>query len=360
VTGSEILVNATKLNKEYQAASATSSNGSSVVVWTQMKSSLNGDIKAQRFNSSGAKVGGEITIATGFSPQHDPAVAMDAKGNFTVVWVHDFSSTDKDVRAARFNSYGVRQGSEIVVANTPKYEYDPAIAMAGNGDFVITYTYQFSSSDSDIRGKLYAANGSVKKTFDVDASSRKEGRSDIAMAADGRFAVTYVKSDDIIVKRYNKYASGVGTHTIANSSRQEREPDVAMDNNGNVLVAWQDNVNSNWQVRVRSVFSNGSLGGTLTVSATSAQETNPSVAYHPSNGKFVVAYQSQTTGNPSVIVKEYSASKTLIRTSTAMTNVADPFISLGASTGRYLAVASSVVSKGGDTDGGVFARFGIL
>jgi hypothetical protein len=315
---------------------------------------------AQRFDSSGNKVGGEILVAGGYNPQHNAVVDMDAQGNFAVAWVHDFSSTDKDIRAARFNSSGVRQGSEFVVANTPRNEYDPSIAMAANGDFVVTHTYQFSSSDGDIKAKLYNANGTVKKSFDVDSSSRNEGRSSVDMAADGRFAVAYVKSDDIIVKRFNQSGSTVGTHIIANSTRQEREPNLAMDNYGNVLVVWQVNDNNNWNVQGRSVFSNGSLGGTLTVSATSAQETNPSVAYHPTNGKFAVAFQSQTTGNPSVIVKEFAASKSVIRTSTALTNVADPFISLGNSSGRFLAIANSMTSKGGDYDGGVFARWGIL
>jgi hypothetical protein len=360
VLGSEILVNSTRSGKQYQAASATSSNGSSVIVWTEMKSSLNGDIKAQRFDANGNKVGGEIGVATGFSPQHDPVVAMDSRGNFAVAWVHDISTTDRDIRAARFNSSGVRQGSEIVVANTPRHEYDPAIAMAGNGNFIITHTYQFSNSDGDIKAKLYSANGAVTKSFTVDASSRSEGSSAVAMAADGRFAVAYVKSDDIIVKRYNQYGNTVGTHTVANSTRQEREPSVAMDSKGNAIVVWQVNVNNNWNVQGRSVFSNGSLGGTFTVAGTSAQEFNPAVAYHPTNGKFAVAYQTQTTGNPSVKVTEYAASKSVIRTSTALTNVADPFISLGASSGRYLAVANSVISKGGDSDGGIFARFGVL
>jgi hypothetical protein len=360
VMGSEILVYTTKTSKQHQAASATSENGSSVVVWTEVKGNVDRDVKAQRYDPSGNKVGGEITVATGFTPQHDAVVAMDAAGNFVIAWIHDFSTTDRDIRAARFNSAGVKQGSEFIVANTPRGEYDPSVAVADNSNFVISYTYQFNSTDSDIKAVLYNASGGVVKKFDVDASTRVEGRSSVSMAADGRFAVTYVKSDDIYLKRYTSAGNLAGTNAIANSTRQEREPSVAMDNNGNSVVVWQDNVNGNWNILGRTISWSGSASSNFTVQATSAQETNASVAVHPTNGKFVVAYQSQTTGNPSVKVTEMSASRTPIATSTALTNVIDPFISFGGSGNRFLAVAASMVSKGGDSDGGVFARWGVL
>ena len=61
---------------QHEAATATSSKGTSVVVWTEVKGTVDRDIKAQRFVASGRKVGGEILVAGGRSPQTDASVAM--------------------------------------------------------------------------------------------------------------------------------------------------------------------------------------------------------------------------------------------------------------------------------------------
>ena len=68
-----------------QWSSSVSSNGSSVVVWTEAKSSTDTDVKAQRYDALGHKVGGEVVVATGRNPQHNPSVAMDGSGGFVVV-----------------------------------------------------------------------------------------------------------------------------------------------------------------------------------------------------------------------------------------------------------------------------------
>src|SRR5207245_1448953 len=94
LSGSQMLVNSTILNPDIQPAAATSSNGTSVVVWTVVKPGYDRDIKAQRFDAYGHKIGGEITVAGTRSPERNASVAMDSHGNFVVTWISDFSTTD--------------------------------------------------------------------------------------------------------------------------------------------------------------------------------------------------------------------------------------------------------------------------
>src|SRR5205823_3885198 len=108
VTTGEMLVNTSKIGGQIQAASATSSNGSSVVVWTEIKGASDRDIKAQRFDAAGKKAGSEILVAGGRNPQHNASVAMDNAGNFVIVWTHDYSTMDQDVHGALFNADGSR------------------------------------------------------------------------------------------------------------------------------------------------------------------------------------------------------------------------------------------------------------
>ena len=56
-------VNTTTRNAQFDSDNASSANGSSVVVWTDTFSPTDHDIRAQRFNASGGKVGPEIVVS---------------------------------------------------------------------------------------------------------------------------------------------------------------------------------------------------------------------------------------------------------------------------------------------------------
>jgi len=360
LSGTEALVNTTKTAVQSDATSSTSNNGSSVVVWSEVKSSLDRDVKAQRFDASGKKVGGEIVVASGRTPQHDPQVAMDARGNFVVIWTHDWAPTDFDIHGARFRADGTRLGSEFTVAGTYKTEFDPSVAMADNGNFVVSYTMQFSSTDRDVKAVLFRADGTLTRTIDVAASTKVEEKSSVSMAGDGRFAVGYQSLGNVFVSRFSSDGTRVGNSTVANSSLVEQDAAVAMDDRGNVLVVWQQQVGTNWNISGRSISSAGVLGGVFGVASTAAQETLPSVAVDTATGKSVVAYQTQSGSTFGVNVAELSAARTVVRTSTVGTGLADPFVSLGGTADHFLVTASSLGKRGLDPDGGVFARFGVL
>src|SRR5437763_16694947 len=55
-------INTTTRNAQFHSDNASASGGSSVVVWTDTFSSSDHDIRAQRFNSFGGKTGPEIVV----------------------------------------------------------------------------------------------------------------------------------------------------------------------------------------------------------------------------------------------------------------------------------------------------------
>src|SRR5262245_57060602 len=72
LSGSEFLVNASKLHPQNQAAVASSALGRSVVVWTDNKASKDSDIKAQLFDAAGRKIGKELTITGTRNNEYNP------------------------------------------------------------------------------------------------------------------------------------------------------------------------------------------------------------------------------------------------------------------------------------------------
>jgi hypothetical protein len=359
LSSTEILVNTTKLHVQNQPAVASSSTGRSIVVWTDNKASKDSDIKAQLFDSTGHKVGKEITITGTRNNEYNPTVAMDSKGYFVVVWTIDFFGSDKDLWGARFRSDGTRIGGPFQVAWSPHAEYDPSIAMASNGSFVVSYTQQFSGSDTDVYARMFRSDNSLARTITLSNSTRIERQTNVAMSPDGRFDVVYNDKDNIVLQRFNKYGTRLATQVLAGTTRLERAPDVAMDNYGNAVVAWQVAVGSNWNVQARRVSSTGHLGSVINVQATAALETAPSVSIDPTTSKYVVAYQADTSTTKSVKVSEVTASNVIARTSTFGTRLTDASVSVRVNH-SYLVIASSVGSRGTDPDGGVFEKLGQL
>lgn len=359
LTGGEFLVNSTLSRVQHSAVSASSSNGRSVVVWVEEKSSTDADIKAQIYDAAGRKVGKEIQVTNTKERESEPTVAMDSKGNFVVAWTYDFLPGDKDVRAARFSSTGARLGSEFRVAYSYKSEYAPSIAMASNGDYVISYTYQFNSTDTDIYARQFKATGTLVRTIQVAVSSRPEYDSQVAATPDGRFGVAYGMGNDIYLKRYTSVGGVRGTDKVAATTRTEISPTVSVDTSGDFVVAWQEMVGSNANIMARRVSNYGQLGSVTSIATTSASETVPSVALDPTKDSYVVAYQVGSGSTSQVKVSEVSASNKVTSTATVGSNLNTPSVSISA-THRYFVTAQSYRRRLTDPDGGVFGRFGTL
>src|SRR5262249_2166436 len=211
------------------------------------------DVMAQRYDAYGRKVGGEITVATGRNPQHNPSVAMDASGSFVVVWVHNYSSTDGDIHGAMFRGDGSRVGGEFIGTNTPENEFDPSVGRAANGDFVVSYTVQLTSSDFDVKAVQFRANLTVARRIDVATTVYREEHSKVAVTADGRFAIAYQARGNIFVSRYSSMGALLSSSGVGTSSRLESNASIGMDNYGNVLVAWQELNGRDWNILARSI-----------------------------------------------------------------------------------------------------------
>lgn len=144
--GSETLVNAASATAQQTSdrAVAMSAIGKSVVTWSNMAqdgSELN--VYARLYDATGAAVGSEFKVNTGsVDDQFEPTVAMDAMGNFIVVW----TSEDQDgslggIFAQRFDASGNKLGGEFRVNSTTSGDQSaPAVAMDAFGNAVVSWT----------------------------------------------------------------------------------------------------------------------------------------------------------------------------------------------------------------------------
>ena len=309
-------VNTTTRNAQFGSANASSSNGSSVVVWTDTFSPTDHDIRAQRFNSAGQKTGSEIVVSFSSLDEGSPSVAMDNRGNFVVTWVQTQPGGDTNVVAQRFNSAGTAVGGVVQVGAGTFKEHNPSVAMDAHGDFVVAYTRDTNYSNDntpDVFAKLYNASNQLLNVVNVAVTASADDHASVAMTPDGRFDVawehTFSTNDhDIYMNRYSASGGLLGTSYIETSTAFESRPSVSMDDSGNAVVAWQRQIFGNNDVIARRVSASGVLGAETTIAATSFSEESPKVALKRTGGSYVVVYNGFDQTSEHVRVAEVSAS----------------------------------------------------
>ena len=358
LVGSEFLVNSTTRNGQFACDNASSSNGMSVAVWVDTNSNTDNDIRAQLYNSNGGRTGPEIVVDYSTIDSGEPAVAMDSRGNFVVTWTNFLPGGNSDVEGRVYNSAGTPVTGIFAVANTGRPEHASDVAMDANGNFVVSYTFDYSSSDQDIYAQRYSNTG--LQLIMVATTGNNETRSSVAMAPDGRFDIAYEYQyssldHDIYLNRYTTAGGLVGHHAISTSGDQELTPSVAMNNFGDAVVAYT------WpgHIKARRVSSSGLVGGEIDVESTYQMQMNttgPSVALSRTGRSFVVAYDSfPLDSGPNTQVTEVSTSDTIVaRYTTGRDSL--PAISIDGNGYYFLTYNSNDVSG----DSNIFGRFGHL
>jgi hypothetical protein len=204
-------VNGDPLGSEFQVNTYTTGNqrlpdvargpaGDFVVVWQSSGSSgsdsSNDSIQAQRFDADGIPLGAELQVNSFTTDaQRSPAVAMDAQGNFVVVW-GSLGSTGPDtsyssVQARLYDFSGTPLGPEFQVNSfTTGYQRYPAVATDAAGNFVVVWQSGGSlgsdSSGYSIQARHFAADGSALGT-ELQVNTFTTGAQEfVAVAANGQ------------------------------------------------------------------------------------------------------------------------------------------------------------------------------
>lgn len=347
--GNAATVNTTTALDQALPAVAAAADGRSVIVWATQVTSSDIDIYAQRYTATGSKAGGEIRVATGLHNEVYPDVAMANNGSFVVTWTDQISSSNYDIKAQRFSSAGAKVGSAIVVANTSKYEDNPSIASDANGNFVVAWTVQTSSSNTDVLARRFSSSGGAfGGAFAVATSSLAvETYPDVARSPDGRFAISYSTSagnGDVILKRYSSGGTLAGTHGVATGSAQHRTPRISMNKDAHTIVAWSELVGSDYDIKARRVTNAGFMSSPITVSSTLSQEIGPDVSFKRDGNAFVVTHVNTSDGRTYVSELTTAGARRYQFGFTA--SVARAAVAFGSGSSYQIAYSQSLISSG--------------
>lgn len=241
--GSEFRVNTTTSGMQGEPDVAMDAEGDYVVVWSSISAASGYDIFAQRYNALGQPQGSEFQVNT-YTTHHQSgaSIAMDTDGDFVVVWNSYTQDGDAGgIYSQRFNSHGLAQGSEFRVSTfTTGYQQGVDVAMDADGDFAIA----FQDVMEGVFVRRYNAQGIAQGSeFLVEAGPLSPDVPRIAMDDDGDFVVVWSSSHldyRANAQRYDSQGVPVGTRLVMNSQTNglQPQPDVAMDDSGNFLITW--------------------------------------------------------------------------------------------------------------------------
>ena len=253
--GGEFLVNTFTATNQLDPSIAMDANGDFVITWRSDSHDGSGfGIFAQRYNASGVPQGAEFranTFTTG--SQIDPEISMDAAGDFVIVWASSGQDASHyGVYAQRYNALGDAQGAEFRVNTfTTNEQSEPAVAMDADGDFVVAWESfgQDAAGSFGIFAQRYSAAGTRQGAeFPVNNHTANHQRNcAIAMDAEGDFVVTWESLQQIgagynlYVRRFAAAGMPLTPEFLANANltNNARRPSIAIDSDGDFVIAWE-------------------------------------------------------------------------------------------------------------------------
>ena len=311
-TGGETSVNTTNTSgtQETNVTSgrqiATDANGNYVVVWDNLN---NGDVYVRKFAADGTALTGEIRAnTTTANTQDEASVAMDANGNFVVVWRDSAADASwSGVYAQRFDANGNALGSQFRVNTTTANEQRYAAVAMNTTGFVVTWSSDGQdSSGYGIYGQQYDASGTkVGSEFRVNTYTLgTQSESNVAMNASGSFVITWTSggqdgsSGGIYAQRYNASGVAQGSEFRVNSTtnNDQRYSSVGLDTSGNFVITWQSDGQDGSGIGIyaqRYASDGTALGSEFRANTNTSDQQQAANVALTGDGRFIITWRSQ-------------------------------------------------------------------
>lgn len=225
-------INTETVGNQTDPAVAVDADGDFIVVWSNV-----GGIAGQRFNSVGEFAGPEFEIAADGSR---PAVDMDAEGNFVVAWEQSSA-----VYGRRFAADGKPLGEQfqvdIVTAGSPN---GAAVAVDDDGDFAVAWD---NGGGIAIQGRFFASDGTPGEGLLIANGAHDNPA--LGSLPDGGFLLAWhgssLNGDDpstsIQGLRFTAEGVPAANQIQINTWTPDRqgEASVSITSDGLILVAWE-------------------------------------------------------------------------------------------------------------------------
>lgn len=325
--GVEFQVNTVINNAQDHPSVAMNDDGKFVIMWESPHGGTEFDVYGQRYDQLGNPIGPEFLVNTyADSRQSYPSVAMNNEEIFVAVWQsYGQDGSGLGIFAQRFDSTGTPVGAEFQVnSETSGNQSSPSVAMNNDGDIVILWSSDGQDGDeSGVFGQRYNHTGAPEGSeFQVNTYTPDQQRfASVAMDSDGNFVAVWEDSGQpvygapgIYGQRYDFTGAPIRSEFQVNTSLiSATRPTVAMDDNGNVWVAWRSDDQDRMGVFIQGYDSAGDLLGSESQvnTFTTNDQVHPDIVLNPSGQKAVISWASwgQDGTNYGIFAQRYRPNK---------------------------------------------------
>lgn len=240
----EFRVNSTTAGNQTDPGVAMDARGNFVVVW---ESELDAAVFGQRYNAAGSATGAEFTVAAG---AHQPVVAMDAAGNFIVAMRQVSTTTSGEIVARRFDAQGAALGGPFAVNTfTAGDQREPAIAVDADGDFVVAWQSEGQDgNDWAVIARRYDAAGVAKGPEFVVNTFTQGGQKHcfVSVAPAGGFVVSWASTPQdgsffgVYGQRFDAAGARIGNEFRVNQFTERDQARTVSDQDaaGGIVQVW--------------------------------------------------------------------------------------------------------------------------
>ncbi len=243
---------------------AMDNNGNAVIAWHQSDGTKEQIFKSEYRNGAWTH---PASLADNISPdgQHaeSPQVAMDNNGNAVIVWYQvDNVGTNWQIFKSEYRNGAWTHPASLTDNISPDGQtaYSSQVAMDNNGNAVIVW-YQVDNGGtnwqifkSEYRNNAWTHPADLADNISPDGQNASGPQ--VAMDNNGNAVIVWCQSDGSFNNQIFKseYRNNAWTHpssltdNISPDGQYASSPQVAMDNNGNAVIVWQQNDGANGQI----------------------------------------------------------------------------------------------------------------
>jgi hypothetical protein len=253
--------------------------GRQVFVWDSDSAEVTEHAVFMRvFDTDGNSLVGPVQVNTfDENDQNRPRVAVSGDGSFLVVWESmeepmPGETAQPLIRSQAYDSDGQLSGVEQLVSTLPTglgWVPNVAVAALPEGGYIAVWksrnTANMEELGTSIQGRLIADNGvPVGDQFQVDSAINDPSEVDpsVTALADGGFFVVWSSRPNIWGRQFEADSTPLGSdfqiHTY-DSIFQRDQTDVAINDDGRVLVVWRDFEENSNEGEVRGRLYNADL-----------------------------------------------------------------------------------------------------
>jgi len=228
-------------------------DGTALVAWDDRRLGITGDIFAQFYDSSGARLDTNFRVnddPVGLANQYEPSVGGDDSGRFVVVWMdgRGHNAYDWNIFMQRFDAERRRLGANVQVTTDDSIQWSPGVGAGRSGRFVVSWDDR-RRAQYDVYAQLYDAQGNpVGSNFRVndDAGSTDQYGSSAAMNFADEFIIAWTDKrngdEDVYARRFAPDGTPLGPGFRVNdaSTANQAIPSVGARPDGGYWVAWAD------------------------------------------------------------------------------------------------------------------------